>query len=100
MLNLQREINILNITDPETSTSLIELIEEEERYVLIQDYVNGGCLNNVIACRENPLSEIEVQKIVQKLARGLNAMYERNIMHRDLNINNVMLHFPDLEPSQ
>ena len=26
-------------------------------------------------------------------------MYERNILHRDLNINNVMLHFPDLEPN-
>ena len=56
-------------------------------------------MNNIIACRETPLSEIEVQKIVQKLARGLNSMYERNIMHRDLNINNVMLHFPELEPT-
>ena len=26
-------------------------------------------------------------------------MYENSIIHRDLNVNNVMLHFPDLEPS-
>ena len=29
----------------------------------------------------------------------MNAIYEKNIMHRDLNINNVMLHFSDLEPT-
>ena len=80
--------------------TLVELIEDEERYILIQDYANGGCLNNVIAIRSNPLSEQEVQMILWKLAQGLNAIYERNVVHRDLNINNVMLHFPDLEPTE
>ena len=31
---------------------------------------------------------------------GVNAIYEKEIVHRDININNVMLHFPDLEPSE
>ena len=57
---MQREIDILKITDPETSVTLIELIEDNERYILIQEYVNGGSLNNLVACREKPLSELEV----------------------------------------
>ena len=57
---MQREIEILKITDPETSVTLIELVEDSVRYVLIQEYVNGGCLNNVVACRKKPLTELEV----------------------------------------
>ena len=33
-----------------------------------------------------------------KLARALKSIYDKKICHRDLNINNVMLHFPDIEP--
>ena len=29
----------------------------------------------------------------------MNQIYKRNIFHRDLNVNNVMLHFPDCEPT-
>ena len=39
-----------------------------------------------------------MQQITLKLARALKSLYEKKICHRDLNVNNVMLHFPDLEP--
>ena len=86
-------------TDPNTSTTLIELVTDPDRYILIQDLVNGGNLNYVLGCREFPLTEREVQLIMKKLAEGLNMIYKKQIIHRDININNVMLHFPDLEPS-
>ena len=44
------------------------------------------------------MQEKEVQQITLKLARALKSMYDKKIFHRDLNINNVMLHFPDIEP--
>ena len=63
--------------------------------------MNGGTLSELIAYRKQaPLEEREVQLIIQKLAQCLNDIYEKNIMHRDINTNNVMLHFPDLEPTE
>ena len=50
--------------------------------------------------RKAALPEIEVQQIIKKLAYGLSDVYDKNIIHRDLNINNVVIHIPDLEPSQ
>ena len=54
-------MEILKKTDPVTSVTLIELLEDSEKSILIQEYVNGGTLNNVIAARETQLKEIEIQ---------------------------------------
>ena len=84
------------MSDPETSVTLIEMIETETRTILIQEFINGGTLNNVLACRDTHFSEKELQVMMQQLAKGLSKVYERSIIHRDLNVNNVMLHFPDI----
>ena len=87
------------MTDPATSATLIELLQDSSRHVLIQEYINGGSLNSIIAARETELGEVEIQNILWKIADGLNELYKRNIVHRDININNIMLHFPDIMPT-
>ena len=48
------------MADPETSVTLIEMIETQTRTILIQDFINGGTLNNVLAFRKTPFSEKEL----------------------------------------
>ena len=55
--------------------TLIELIIDPNRYILIQDLVIGGTLNNVLGCRQTPMKEQEIQLIVEKLAQGVNTNY-------------------------
>ena len=50
--------------------------------------------------RGGAIREPEVQKIIHKLAKGLAILHQRQIIHRDLNVNNVMLHLPELEPTE
>ena len=57
-------------------------------------------MNNLLDLRKAALPEIEVQLIIKKLVHCLNDVYEKKIIHRDLNINNVVLHIPDLEPAE
>lgn len=83
-----------------SSVTLVELIELEDRTILIQDYANGLSLNRLMGERNRPLREAEVQKIIKKLAKGLDVIYQLKIIHRDLNINNVCLHIPVLEPKE
>ena len=97
--NLEKEIDILSKADKKTSVSLVELIKEKERSVLIQDFANGVSLSRLLGARGGPLREEEAQKIMKKLVKGLNTIYQLKIIHRDLNINNVVLHIPMLEPS-
>ena len=87
------------MVDPTTSVTLIELFRDEENTILIQDFANGGSLNQLLDLRQGPLPEAETQLIIRKVVQGLNSIYEKNIIHRDLNINNVVIHLPKLEPT-
>ena len=60
MQNLEREIEILQIADIETSVTLIEIFREEDQTILIQDFANGGSLNNLLDIRKAALPEAEV----------------------------------------
>jgi serine/threonine protein kinase len=46
------------------------------------------------------LSEHECKLIIQQLALGVKDMYDLQIVHRDINIKNVLIHFPDLDLSE
>ena len=41
-----------------------------------------------------------MQILIQKLCASLNVIYQKRVIHRDMNINNVMLHVPALEPTE
>ena len=91
---------MLRLADPKTSVTLIELFRERTRTVLIQDFANGGTLQGLLERRRGPLRESEVQLVMQKLTQGLNQLYQRKVIHRDINITNIMLHFKQLEPTE
>ena len=98
MKNLQREIAILELADPSKSVSLVEALYTDDRVIIVQDLCNGGTLNNFLGTRESKLSETELRLLIKKLTKSVNDVHVRNFEHRDLNIDNVMLHFPQLEP--
>ena len=58
--NLDREIDLLKIVDKKSSVTLVELLQDGNRSVLIQDFANGGSLNRLLGERQSPLREVEV----------------------------------------
>ena len=96
--NLLREIKLLQLADCLSSVTLIELIETEpDCTIMIQDYANGGSLYSIMKMRHQKnklISEKEAQLIVRLLTSSLNSIYEQGINHRELNVKNVLLHFP------
>ena len=73
--NLAREIELLKAANKKTCVTLVDLIVDEERTILIQDYANGFSLNRLLGERKAPLRESEIQKIVKKLTAGLDDIY-------------------------
>ena len=99
-MNLQREVDLLKMADKRYSITLIELFKQPDRVIMIQDFANGGSLNALLGLRQAQLAECEIQLIMQKLCKSLNATYQLGIIHRDLNINNVLLHVPAIERNE
>lgn len=56
-------------------------------------------MDNFLGARDWKLSGIELRILIRKITVCVNDLRMRNIVHRDLNIDNIMLHFPEFKPN-
>jgi len=70
-------------------TTIYEIDETEDRCFISMEYVKGRSIKEVI--EERAFSEEEILKIATQIAEGLNAAHKRDIVHRDIKSDNIML---------
>ena len=79
------------------------MIETEQAFYIIQEYGNGCSILDLLNYRVKngvgPLSEVEANFLLKQLIAGVQDLYQNEVVHRDLNIKNVLIHFPDFEPN-
>ena len=75
--------NIINVMDADYDERL-------SIYYIVMEYVDGGTVRNLIR-KNGPMDEQEVLKIVLAVGDALAAGEERQIVHRDIKPDNIML---------
>lgn len=65
-------------------------------YYLALELCNGGDLENFRLARGGILKEYEARVVLKQIIIGLDAIKQKGIMHRDLKLDNIILHFPNL----
>ncbi|XP_014474068.1 PREDICTED: MAP kinase-interacting serine/threonine-protein kinase 1 [Dinoponera quadriceps] len=73
---------------------LIEFFEDEEKFYLVFEKVNGGQLLNRIQERVH-FTEREASQIVNEITSALNFLHKKGIAHRDLKPENILCVYPD-----
>ncbi|XP_003423814.1 MAP kinase-interacting serine/threonine-protein kinase 1 isoform X2 [Nasonia vitripennis] len=73
---------------------LIEFFEDDERFYLVFEKINGGQLLNRIQERVH-FSEREASQIVGEIASALKFLHKKGIAHRDLKPENILCVHPD-----
>ncbi|XP_076238939.1 MAP kinase-interacting serine/threonine-protein kinase 1 [Calliopsis andreniformis] len=73
---------------------LIEFFEDEEKFYLVFEKVNGGQLLSRIQERIH-FSEREASQIVKEIADAVNFLHKKGIAHRDLKPENILCVYPD-----
>ncbi|XP_058794584.1 MAP kinase-interacting serine/threonine-protein kinase 1 [Phymastichus coffea] len=73
---------------------LIEFFEDDERFYLVFEKVNGGQLLNRIQERVH-FSEREASQIIKEIASALTFLHKKGIAHRDLKPENILCVHPD-----
>jgi serine/threonine protein kinase len=73
---------------------LLEFFEDEEKFYLVFEKINGGPLLTRI--QENVcFSEYDAAQIVKEIASGLDFLHKKGIAHRDLKPENILCVSPD-----
>lgn len=95
---LKNEKEVLTkLTNPNISniTKFYDCCETSNNLYIITGYNNNGTLRDKMTekLKSNCLfSENEMLKIVYQIAKGLAELHRRNIVHRDLKLENILVH--------
>ena len=96
--NLQHEQeSLIKCVGQEWCMQLIEKIELEDCVVFVTELILGFTLYNA---KEAPnLNESVCRKFIMQITEAIAGLHheDRNIIHRDLHLRNVMIHFPGIE---
>ncbi len=91
--NCQREVNnLLKIDSPYIIKLLAEPYEDYDYYNLVLEYCNRGTLLDYILNHEGELPMEEIHLICTQLVIGISKLHENAVAHRDLKLENILLH--------
>jgi len=86
---IRDEIDILKKLDHPDIVRIIESFNTKESYFLVTEYCEGGELFDQV---RNQLSETQIAVIFRQLLSGLAYLHSHNIVHRDLKLENILIH--------
>jgi serine/threonine protein kinase len=87
---LEREIEILSVTDHPRIVKLRGIFDAPETMCIVMDLLEGGELYDEIIRRET-FTEKEASYVLKQLLEALDYLHEKGFVHRDLKLENLLL---------
>ena len=98
---LRNEIVILQYLNHPNIVKFQEVKKTKKHYYIIMEYCNGGELSKALEKYVNkygkPFPEELVQHFMRQIISAFKYIHERKIIHRDVKLDNVLLHFENEE---
>ena len=95
---LVNEIQILRAVNHQNIVKFKDLKKTQNNWYLVTEYVNGGSLlsnlKKYMSIYHKPFSEDIVQYLMKQIVNALYYLHFNKIIHRDLKLDNILVHFP------
>lgn len=95
--SFKNELRALHKINHENIVKLYGVEKTQNNVYLVLGYANGGNLQqylNYYQKKHKKQIPVEiVQYFIKKISKGLEYLHKNNIMHRDLKLENILLHF-------
>lgn len=95
---LGSEAQILDRLSTLKNENIVKMVDKKEsdhNYYMIFEYCNGLDLRQYLRERGGRLGEKSARYIIAQLINALNGLYVNGIIHRDLKLGNIFVHYPD-----
>ena len=96
---LKNEINIMKILGHKNIVKLHEVIKRDKNIYIIMEYINGGTLLDYLTSykkmhNDKPFPQKIIQYFLKQIVDGLIHIHSKNVLHRDIKLENILLNFP------
>ena len=97
MKYLTDEIMIMNELNHPNIVKFVNVKKTKRHFYIVMEFCNGGELEKVLAKYQlkygKPFSEEIVQHLMRQIIDAFRYIHSKNIMHRDIKLENILLHF-------
>ena len=91
------EIQNQDAVDSDYVVKIVKAIKTDSSYYIFMECCNAGDLKDFMDLRHFNVHPEVVRIIMKQLVTGFHDMIEVLIIHRDIKLSNLLLHFPDDE---
>jgi serine/threonine protein kinase len=88
---IQRELEILRLVNHKNIVRLFDLFDTTDKLYFVLEYMRGGALYDVLSDRRIQYTEQRASIILRDILSGLQYLHGRNIVHRDVKPENILL---------
>nr|CAB3254896.1 hormonally up-regulated neu tumor-associated kinase homolog A [Phallusia mammillata] len=92
--NLHREGKIMQMMQHPNIVQVFDILETGNNYYLVTELCSGGELIEIVT-EKGSLPETTVRRYTHQLVNAVGYLHEKNIVHRDLKVENILLDSDD-----
>lgn len=91
---IEKEVRLHNLVQSDFSVRLYQTIKTSSNIYMMMEYCNGSDLAVLLQVRK-VLTQTEVSLILRQVVMALIEIWRLHMIHRDIKLANILLHFPD-----
>ncbi|CAK81237.1 unnamed protein product (macronuclear) [Paramecium tetraurelia] len=89
---LDSEIEVLRQINSEHVIKFIDFFQSENQCYIVLEFCNSGDFEQLWIKRGKKIPENEVIAYMKQVLAGMQALHEKNVLHRDLKLPNILIH--------
>ena len=86
----KNEVKVMQLIQNENGVTLHDFLKEENNFYILMEYCTSN-LKDYLDKRNSQLIYKEVKTILEQLNNTFKIMYDKGIIHRDINLSNILL---------